>query len=133
MSQPVFGCESTCSCGCGLLRVLGGQGDDPTPVFHLIALVKLGIVSAPGLPHFPEDFEPALPQAAKRAGVGLAFVAFFLIVRLRPGTLRPAEVGPQVDRMAECFLAGPPKAHPLDFPAFKAHRSRAGVALQCLR
>ncbi len=52
--------------GCALLRGGGRQSDDPTPVFHLVALVKLGVVRAMGLPHLPEDLEPTLSQTAKR-------------------------------------------------------------------
>ena len=108
----------------------GRQSDDPAPVFHLVALVKLGVVRTMGLPHLPEDLEPTLPQTAKRTGVGLTFVAFLAVVRFRLGTCGPAEVGPQVYRVTQRFLAGPSKTHPFDLPTFKAHRGRAGVALQ---
>jgi len=64
--------------------------------------------------------------------VGLAFVAFLPVVRLRPGTRSPTEVGPQVYRVTQRFLAGPSKVYPLDLPTFIAHRGRAGVALQRL-
>ncbi len=52
-----------------MFRGGGRQSDDPTPVFDLVALVKLGVVRATGLPHLPEDLEPSLAQAAERTGV----------------------------------------------------------------
>ena len=61
-----YGCEFPVSC-------LLVEGDDPTPMPYLIAVMPLGVVWFLLLPHLPEDFEPALPKAAKRCGVGLPF------------------------------------------------------------
>ena len=40
------------------LRAL--QLEDPGAVFKLIAGMEVGFVALAGLPHFPEDLEPAL-------------------------------------------------------------------------
>ena len=51
-------------------------------VFH----VQFGVVGGARLPHFPDDFEPALPQAAQGLGVAL--------------------VGKEVHRAAQALVAG---------------------------
>ena len=38
----------------------------------LVVKVQGFVVGGGGLPHFPEDFEPALAEAAQGAGVALA-------------------------------------------------------------
>ena len=68
-------------------------------MLELITLVKLGIVPPASLPHLPEDLQPTLAQAAERTGVTLTFAAFLLVVSLRPWTLGPAQIGPQVNRV----------------------------------
>src|SRR6266436_1805090 len=42
--------------------------EHPGTMFELIASVHLGVVGRAGLPHLPEDFQPALAQATQRAG-----------------------------------------------------------------
>ena len=59
------------------------------------------IVGLPGLPHLPEDFEPALTQAAERAGVALPFGAVRLVMGLRPGAGFAAVIGPLMGGAAQ--------------------------------
>jgi hypothetical protein len=53
-------------------------------VFGLVAGMERFVVRGAGLPHFPEDFEPALAEAAQGAGVALAFGAMSTVVGLCP-------------------------------------------------
>ena len=62
----------------------------------LVASVEGLIVAGAGLPHLPEDFQPALPETAQGAGVGLALGAMGLVVGFGPRAAFAAEVGPQV-------------------------------------
>ena len=86
-------------------------------MLELVTLVKLGIVPLVRLPPaqrdvvLPQDLQPALPQAAEGTGVALTFVAFLLVISLRPRTFGPtvpAEVSPQVNRVTQDFVARPP-------------------------
>jgi len=94
--------------------------------------MKLRIVPFARLPHLPEDLEPTLAQTAERAGVALTFLAFLVVVCIRPRTCAPAQVGLQVNRVPQNLVAGPSKANLLELPALIAHRSGAGMALQRL-
>ena len=49
--------------------------EDPRTVFELIASVQFRVVGSAGLPHFPEDFQPALTQAAQGASMAFAALA----------------------------------------------------------
>ena len=42
---------------------------------QMLPLMQVGVVSGAGLPHFPEDLEPALTQAAQGTGVIHALLA----------------------------------------------------------
>ena len=42
-------------------------------MLELIATVQVGVIRRVGLPHFPDDLQPALPQGAQGAGVALSF------------------------------------------------------------
>ena len=66
-------------------------------MFELVAGMEFGVVAAAGLPHFPEDLEPALAQGAQRAGMGFAAGTQRLIVDLSPRRALPGEVGPKMD------------------------------------
>ncbi len=57
-------------------------------MFALVFKVPGFVVGGVGLPHFPEDFHPALAQAAKRAGVALAAGAVGSVIGLRPSALQ---------------------------------------------
>ena len=43
-------------------------------MLDLVTGVEIGDIGLMGLPHFPEDFEPALAEATQ--GAGVAFAAF---------------------------------------------------------
>ena len=68
--------------GCSSLG--GFELKDPGAVFGLVAGVERFVVGRAGLPHFPEDFEPALAEATQGAGMALAFGAMSAVVGLRP-------------------------------------------------
>ena len=62
----------------------------------MVAGVEGLVVAGAGLPHFPEDFQPALTETAQCAGVRLTLGAMRLIVSFGPRAAFAAEVGPQV-------------------------------------
>jgi hypothetical protein len=64
------------------------------------------VVGGMGLPHLPEDFDPAVGQAAEGGGVGLAVIAFVLVIRLSPSAFVTALVGPMVEGRAQGRIAG---------------------------
>lgn len=66
-------------------------------MFGLVAGVKRFVIAGARLPHFPEDFEPALAETAQRAGVALAFGAMGLVVGLCPRAGLAAVIGPLMD------------------------------------
>ena len=68
-------------------------------MLELVPLMELGVVPCLRLPHFPQDLEPSLAEAAECAGVALTVGAFLPVVSLCPRTLDSTQVGPQVDRM----------------------------------
>ena len=72
----------------------------------LVAGVEGFVIGFAGLPHVPQDFEPAIGQAAQGGGVGLALLFFLLVIGLGPGTLAARQIGPQVQGGAEGFVAG---------------------------
>ena len=74
------------------LRAL--QFEDPGAVFELIAGMEFGVVAVAGLPHFPEDLEPALAEAAQRAGMGFAAGAKGLVIDRGPRRALPARGWP---------------------------------------
>ena len=61
--------------------------EDPRAMLELVAGVQFGVVRRAGLPHFPEDFQPALAQASQRAGVTLSSRAQLVVVNSRPRTV----------------------------------------------
>ena len=72
------------------------QAHYPGAVFDLVPSMKGLIVGRSGLPHLPENFQPALAQAAQGAGVALALGAFALVVDFGPGALAAAAVGTRI-------------------------------------
>lgn len=50
----------------------------------LVLEMQRFVVGRPGLPHFPQDLEPALPQAAECAGMAFAERLMVLVIGLRP-------------------------------------------------
>ena len=95
----------------------------------MVATVQLAVVAGAGLPHLPEDFQPAVCQAAQRAGVALSALAVILIVGLGPGALVTAAIGPQVQGLAQVAIATAAELDPMDLPALEADRGGASDAL----
>ena len=72
---------------------------------ELVFGVQIGVVWGPGLDHLPEDFNQALAQAAQGAGVAHAVQPFLPVVGLRPGCGVAGTVGPEMDGVAQEFVA----------------------------
>src|SRR3989442_2183948 len=75
----------------------GGQLEHPRAGLGLVTGVEGFVVGLAGLPHFPEDLQPALAEAAERTGVTHAVFPLVLVVGIRPNALGATEVGPEVD------------------------------------
>lgn len=95
-------------------------------VFQVAGFVVGGV----GLPHFPEDFNPALAEATQGAGVALAACAVGLVIRLGPRALEPGAVRPQVEGRAQERLAGAAHQVLFDLAGLERHRGGARVSLQ---
>jgi hypothetical protein len=65
-------------------------------VFELVAGMEFGVVALAGLPHFPEDLQPALAQASQGAGMGFAACTQRFVIELCPRRAFPGEVGPEM-------------------------------------
>ena len=109
-----------------------GEGDDPGAVGDLVAGMEGFIVGLAGLPHFPEDLEPSLSQATQGARMALPFVSMSLVILLRPRHLAPAKIGPEVNGLAQVFIAAAAEIDFEDLTGLKGHGSRSGQALQAL-
>jgi hypothetical protein len=70
----------------------------------LIAGMEFRVVALAGEPHFPEDLEPALAQAAQRTSMGFAAGPQRLIVDCCPGRGLPTEIRPEMEGGAERFI-----------------------------
>ena len=101
-------------------------------MLELVAGVELGIVGSSGLPHFPNDFKPALSEGAQGHCMAFAALTELLIVHLRPGTPAATKIGPEVEGAAQVFVALPAKVHFMDLAGLVADRRGASVALQAL-
>src|SRR5258708_26962782 len=65
-------------------RLLRLDLEYPGAVGELVAQVQFAVVAGAGLPHFADDFQPALAQAAQGVRVGFAALAQRRVVGLRP-------------------------------------------------
>ena len=54
----------------------------PRTVLLLIAGVQVAIITSVRLPHFPEDFQPPMPQTAQRVGVAFPLFPLGLIPKV---------------------------------------------------
>ena len=97
-------------------------------MFELVAGMEFGVVAVAGLPHFPEDLEPALAQGAQRAGMGFAVGTQRLIVDRSPRRALPGEVGPKMDGGTQGLIAESAQIDFVDLPGLVAYRRRAGQA-----
>src|SRR5204862_5770281 len=109
------------------------QLQHPASVFLLVQRVSGFVVSLAALSHPPDDLQPALAQAAQRAGVTFAFASLGLVIGLGPSTELAAAVGPQMYGVAQVPVAVPADFGPVHLAAFKAYRGRPRHALQALR
>ena len=109
-----------------------GKAHYPRAVLDLVLGVKSFVVGGSGLPHLPEDFEPALGQASQGTGMAHAALAFVLIIRLSPGTFFAAEIYPEMHGATQVLIAPGAEVHPPFFAGLFGHRCRAGIALDCL-
>ena len=99
---------------------------------ELVFGVQIGVVRGAGLDHFPKDFEQALAQAAQGAGVAHAVLAFLLVVGLRPGCGVAGAVGPEMDDVAQEFVALMADPDLVDLPGLVADRAGSGQTLEGL-
>ena len=63
-------------------------------MFDLVSGMEIGVVTGVCLPHFPEDFEPSLPQAAQGACVAFASLFKGLVVGFGPRAMASAQIRP---------------------------------------
>ena len=61
--------------------------ENPGAVGELVAQVQFAVVGGAGLPHFPNDFEPALAETAQSLGVGFAPLPQHPVIGPRPRAL----------------------------------------------
>ena len=59
-------------------------------MLELVAHVEFPIVRGSGLPHFPDDFEPAVAQAAEGLSVAFSPLTHLAVVDLCPLAPAPA-------------------------------------------
>ena len=78
-------------------------------MFGLVASVERFVAGGASLPHLPEDFQPALAEAAQGASVALAFGAMGAVVGLCPGTGLATVIGPLMHGAAQGEIACVPK------------------------
>ena len=98
----------------------------------MVVEVEFGIVAGVSLPHFPDDFEPALAQGTK--GQGVAFSAFdeVLVIEGSPCALGAAMVGQKIHGLAQVLVTGAADFDLLDFAGLEADRSGASDTLEAL-
>src|SRR5690348_15772821 len=73
--------------------------------------MQIGIVRSLSGEHSEQDFEKPLAQAPQRADVGHALLAFLFIVGLAPSAGLAEAIRPQMDGVAQEFVAGPAHAN----------------------
>ena len=98
-------------------------------MFELIAGMEIGVVGAAGVPHLPEDLQPALAEGTQSTSVGFAAGAQGLIIEGRPGRGGSTEVGPQMDSGPQRLVAVPPQIDFVDLTGLVANRSSPGQSL----
>ncbi len=101
-------------------------------MFELVLGMELRVVAGVGLPHFPEDFQPSLSQAAKGRGMAFASGAHLLVIDLRPRRKPAARVCPQMDGMSERLVAHPPYVRLAYLAGLETHGRRSDIALEGL-
>ena len=104
--------------------------EDPGAVFELVAGMEFGIIAPAGLPHFPEDLEPALTQASQRTGMGFAARTKLFVIDGCPRRAFPAEVGPEMHGGAQRLIAVAAQMHFMDLAGLEADGGGARKTLQ---
>ena len=102
-------------------------------MLELVAGVQFAVVGSARLPHLPDDFQPALAQAAQRLGVAFAAFAQGVVIGRRPGALGAALVGKKMHGVAQALVAGAAQIDFVELPGLVADRRCASVALEALR
>ena len=97
---------------------------------ELIAGMEVRVVALAGEPHFPEDFEPALAQAAQRASMGFAAGAQRLIIDRCPGRGLPTEIRPEMNNGPQRLITVAAQSDDVDLSALIAYGRGAGQTLQ---
>ena len=98
-------------------------------MFELIAGMEFGVVAVVGLPHFPEDLEPALAEAAQGASMGFATGAKGLVIDGRPRRGLPAEISPEMHDGAERLITVAAQRDDVNLPTLIANGGGAGQTL----
>src|SRR5580704_14814126 len=92
--------------------------------------MEIGVISRMALPHFPEDLQPALAEAAQSACVALAALTDLVVVDGGPRTRVPAEVGPQMNDVPQGLVAVAPNKHFVDLAGLVTDGGSPGQALE---
>ena len=94
-----------------------------------MAGMEVSIVGFAGLDHLPKVFEQALAQAAQGTGMAFAFITFLFVVNRGPGADLHAALGPEMDSMAQDFIALVADANAVDLAGLETDRSCSCDAL----
>src|SRR4029453_934714 len=95
--------------------------------------VLFGVVGGSVLPHFPEDFQPALGEAAQGTSVAFAAGAKALVVGFGPSGLKATATGPEMESMAQESVALAANTNAVDLSTLEADGCRASQTLEGLR
>src|SRR5262245_33121493 len=101
-------------------------------MFKLIAHVQVTVIRGSGLPHFPDDFQPAVSETSQGLSMALAAIAQLSVIDLCPLTPAPAQIRPEVNSAAQVFVALAPQIHFVNLSRLVADRSGASIAAQAV-
>ena len=85
--------------------------ENPGAVSDLVFHVELGVVRGARLPHLPDDFQPALTEAAEGLGMGFAAFAQGVIVGCGPRACSSAVESQKMDGPPQHFVASSTEDH----------------------
>src|SRR6185503_8135598 len=80
--------------------------------------------------HAEKDFEQSLAEASQRTGMAHALIAFLLVIRLTPGAGFAKAIRPQVNCVAQKFVAGPTDVNFVDPARLIGNRCGSGYTLE---
>ena len=95
-------------------------------MFELIAGMEVGVVALAGLPHFPEDLEPALAEGSQDASMGFATGAKGLVIDRCPRRGLPAKIRPQMHDGAQRLITVATQSDDVNLAALIANGGGAG-------